>query len=363
MNRKEEITGIITEKIIAGLISEGISNHVFPGCVVGYGNDKYFKVIKEGRFIYSSDGSKVDATTIYDIASLTKIVTTTGILVLNTKQQLSLDDPIDKYLNVLSFPTVTIRHILAHTGGLTLSLSSLKNLSNEEIDATILNTGPTSKPGEKIYYSNQGFYILGKVIESITGQTLAHFFQKSIFDPLEMTDTQSNPPALLKNRIAPTENDEWRKKIVWGEPHDETAYRMGVLCGHAGLFSTTQDLFKLGILWLSMGNYKDRTIISPELILEATCSNFPEAENTTGDYNHNFALGWRLNDRKFIGNRASTVTYNFSGFTGPSLMVDPEKNLVLVVMNNRVYPSRLTSTNRALYHAKITDEVYTALSL
>ncbi len=352
---------MVSKENVSSLISKGVSQRVFPGCVVGYKSNESFGMIQEGKTTYDPEASKAESNTIYDIASLTKIITTTGILVLCTNQQLDLDDPINSHLNVTTFPGVTIRHVLAHAGGLTLSLSSLKDLPKNDIDATILNTPPTFEPGEKTYYSNQGFYILGKIIESITNQSLDKFFEENIFRPLGMIDTQANPPAGLKARIAPTEDDNWRGKLIWGEPHDETAYIMGILCGHAGLFSTTQDLLKLGELWLKMGKHKEVQIISPELISEGTYNNFPKAENATGDYNYNFALGWRLHDKKFIGNLASEDTYDFSGFTGPSLMVDPQNSLVVAIVNNRVHPSRLTSTNRAEYHANITDVIYNGI--
>jgi CubicO group peptidase (beta-lactamase class C family) len=354
---------MVNKENITSLISEGISHKIFPGCVVGYNGYGGCGIIQEGKITYDSDALRVEGDTIYDIASLTKIITTTGILVLNTNKQLDLDDPINNHLNVTTFPGVTIRHILAHVGGLTLSLSSLKDLPKNEIDMMILNTPPTSEPGEKTYYSNQGFYILGKIIEYITNQPLVSFFEENIFRPLGMIDTQANPLARLKSRIAPTEDDKWRGKLIWGEPHDETAYKIGALCGHAGLFSTAQDLLRLGGLWLDMGKHKNTQIVSPELISEGTHDNFPKAKNSTGDYNYNFALGWRLHDRKFIGSLASDNTYAFSGFTGPSLMVDPQKGAVVAIMNNRVHPSRLTSNNRALYHANITNEVYNGLNL
>lgn len=346
------------KKSVSALVEEAISKKAFPGAVVCYGDGENFWLVSSGRLTYEDDSPEVESSTIYDIASLTKIFTTTAVLILATNRMLGLDDYLDRYLGGNAFPGVTIRHSLAHTAGLTLSLSSLKNLPSEEIDRVIRTTGPTTKPGSQFYYSNQGFYLLGKVIEKISHDLLGNVFQKIMFEPIGLKSTLSNPPASAKSYIAPTEYDSWRGRQIWGEVHDEVAYKMGGLCGHAGLFSTAEDLYKLGVLWLGQGVIHGKILISPDLINQGVINNFPFASNVSEDYRQNFSLGWRLNDYKFTGNEVSGRIYNFSGFTGPSLMIDPERKMIIAIMENRVYPSRSTSVERYVYHARITTKIY-----
>lgn len=345
------------------ILDEAIERRAFPGAQVVYGKSLEAKQeVDAGAINYSGDSVVVSKETIYDVASLTKMFTLTGVLILATEGRVRLDDEVDDILDS-NFPGVTIRHLLSHTSGLRLSLSGLKDLSPDQINSRIMASGPLVEPGKQFYYSNQGYYVLGKVIEEISEMSLDNFLKKGIFDRLGLRNTFFTPAHGLRGRIAPTEIDPWRGGLVWGEVHDEIAYKMGGVAGHAGLFSTGDDLFKLGIMWLNKGQNVGIRIISQELIREATVCNFPLAKNAIGDGSFVFALGWRLGDRRFTGNAASEQTYSFSGFTGPSLVVDPEKNLVIAVMNNRIYPSRESGIERVKYTAKIADLIYQGLEL
>lgn len=340
-----EISGRVKE-----ILEDAIEQKVFPGAVVIAG-DKGGKIVEvtAGKTGYLDNFRKVESETIYDIASLTKIFTLTGTLILASNGGIDLDDEIDRLLQNDRFSKITMRQLLAHTAGLRLSLSKLKNFNKERIKLEIFNHGPVTEPGSQYYYSNQGYFILGRVLEEVTKKSLKNFFQESIFNPLGITSTRFNPPIEWRDKIAPTEEDPWRGGLVWGEVHDEIAWKTGGVAGHAGLFSTGEDLFKLGQLWLNNGLFSGEQIIHPDLISQAITYNFSY-----------FSLGWRLGNKRFTGHLTSPETYSFIGFSGPSLMVDPEKELIIVIMNNRIHPSR-NGPDRASYHAKVTDEIYRSL--
>lgn len=360
--KKEKLKDNLERKIKI-FLNEAIEKKAFPGAVVIAGDEeKQILKIAVGRTTYLPNSPKVDIDTIYDLASLTKIFTLTGTLILASKNEINLDKEINYFLKTDNFPKVTIRHLLAHTSGLKLSLSSLKNFTPEQIKKEIFSHGPETKPGTESYYSNQGYFILGEILERVTKKRLDSFFRDSIFIPLRMSSIGFNPPKEWKKKIAPTEDDPWRGKLIWGETNDEIAYKTEGIAGHAGLFSNGENLFKLGQLWLKQGVFEGRQLINHNFISQATICNFPEAIDGTGAYAQQFGLGWRLENRKFIGCFASKNTYNFSGFTGPSLMVDPEKKLIVTIMNNRIHPSR-NGPDWISFHTKITEEIYRNLSL
>ena len=310
-------------------------------------------VVTAGHLTYAQDSPVVGPRTLYDIASVTKIITLTATLVLASAGRLHLDDRLGDLLDRAIFGNVTIRQVLAHTAGLRLSLSSLKALPRPEIEAAILATGPVTEPGTRFYYSSQGYYLLGKALEAVSGQRLADCLQTTVCGPLGMNTTIFNPPAAWRQRIAPTEDDPRRGGVVWGVPHDESTFALGGVSGHAGLFSTAADLLELGRLWLHEGTVGGRPLIRRDLIHESSEDNYPEAAGATGFRVQRFALGWGLDDRNYIGSFASSCAYSLLGFTGPALTVDPEQEVVIVILNNRVHPTR-DGPSRARCHAAIT---------
>ena len=242
---------------------------------------------------------------------------------------------------------------MAHTAGLRLSLSSLKDLPRPEIAAAILAAGPVTEPGARFYYSSQGYYLLGQALEAVSGQRLADCLQTTVLGPLGMSTTTFNPPVTWRQRIAPTEDDPRRGGVVWGVPHDESTFALGGVSSHAGLFSTAADLLKLGRLWLHEGTVGGQPLIRRDLIRESIEDNFPGAIGATSFRVQRFALGWGLDDRKYIGSFASSHAYSLLGFTGPALTIDPEHGAVIVILNNRVHPTR-DGPSRAPCHAAIT---------
>ena len=210
-----------------------------------------------------------------------------------------------------------------------------------------------TEPGARFYYSSQGYYLLGKALEAVSGQRLADCLQTTVLGPLGMSTTTFNPPAAWRQRIAPTEDDPRRGGVVWGVPHDESTCALGGVAGHAGLFSTAADLLELGRLWLNEGMVGGRSLIRRDLIRESIEDNYPGAVGATGFRVQRFALGWGLDDRAYTGSCASPRAYSLLGFTGPALTVDPEPGAVIVILNNRVHPTR-DGPSRARCHAAIT---------
>jgi CubicO group peptidase (beta-lactamase class C family) len=207
-------------------------------------------------------------------------------------------------------------------------------------------------PGRKTVYSDVGFILLGEIIERAAGQNLAAFCEAEIFQPLGMKDTRFNPPRELWNRIAPTEQDnEFRQRLIRGEVHDENAWVMGGVAGHAGLFGTAQDLARFGRRLLAGGGVNETQILKRETIAEFTRA-WPAAEGPAR------GLGWdKPSEPSSCGRFFSASSYGHLGFTGTSLWIDPEQDLLVILLTNRVHPTR---TNEAI--RQIRPEVHDAVA-
>ena len=188
--------------------------------------------------------------------------------------------------------------------------------------------------GTKMVYSDLNFILMGKIIEKVTGTTLDKFCEKNIFKPLGMNSTMFNPPDSLVYRIAPTEYDSyWRHRQIWGTVHDETSQLLGGVAGHAGLFSTAGDLAKLLQMLLNKGTYNGKRYIKA-----STIEMFVKKQSDLSSR----ALGWDTKSygHSSAGNLFSTISYGHTGFTGTSAWTDPTRNLFVVLLTNRVYPTR-----------------------
>ena len=196
------------------------------------------------------------------------------------------------------------------------------------------------KTGTKTVYSDLGMIVLGKLIEKATGKKLDQFCNEEIFKPLKMNDTYFNPPDSLRYKIAPTEyDDNWRNRLVWGKVHDENAALLGGVAGHAGIFSTANDLSHLLLMLLNGGSYNNDQLIKPETIQLFTKG---YSEQSTR------ALGWDTKSAKgsSAGDYFDITSFGHTGFTGTSIWVDPTKNLFVIFLTNRVHPTR---DNKKLY--------------
>ncbi|WP_382400399.1 serine hydrolase domain-containing protein [Lentibacillus salinarum] len=282
----------------------------------------------------------VNQDTIFDCASLTKVVITLPLVLRLMEQGLiELDEPVSTYVPAFhkgAKSHVTIRHLLTHTSGLKPHIrNDFTNWKPEEAKAYIYSQELDHYPGKWVVYSDLGFIILGDIIERILNQPLDKAAEAYILHPLGMVDTYFNPPDHLKSRIAATEYRRDLKRYQWGEVHDEKAYAFGGISGHAGLFSTVGDLARYAQMWLNQGELGDALIFSPVTV-----------ENSIRNYtlllNGNRGLGWVLKGDTLdaSGDLFSQYSYGHTGFTGTSLWIDPEKDLFVVLLTNRVHLGR-----------------------
>ncbi len=321
------------------VINNAVKDSAFPGAVVLIskdGNIKYQKAF--GHYTYDEDSREVTLNTIYDLASLTKVIaTTTATMICIDKNLFSIEDKVSKYIPEFASngkEDVQIKNLLLHNSGLPAWKKFYALYDNpEDVLKDIYNCKIEYEPGTKTVYSDLGMITMGKIIEKVSGKTLKDFCIDEIFIPLEMNDTYFNPPDSLKERIAPTELDDyWRKRLIIGEVHDETAALLKGVSGHAGLFSTAENVYRVLLMLLNNGNFKGKQIIN-----EATVKLFTKKYD-----NSDRALGWDIKspEGSSSGRFFSNVSYGHTGFTGTSAWVDPVNKLAVVFLTNRVYPTR-----------------------
>jgi CubicO group peptidase (beta-lactamase class C family) len=294
-----------------------------------------------GRLEYADTSSTITETTMYDLASLTKVIaTTSAIMKLYEEGKLSLDEVVVKYLpefGVRGKEKITIRNLLLHNSGLPAFQPLLMCKSAEEVLDSVLSSSLIYKTGDSTVYSDFGFITLGKIVERITGVSLDRYVDTAFFKPLGMMHTMFNPPESLWMNIAPTEYDSlWRKKLVRGTVHDERAEMLNGVSGHAGLFSTASDLAIFMQMLMNGGRYNGKQFLHSETIELFTRR---QKKSTR-------ALGW---DSKTMTGYSSAGTlfgeksFGHTGFTGTSIWADPEKKIFVILLTNRVYPTRNNS--------------------
>ncbi|MBI4459925.1 MAG: serine hydrolase, partial [Acidobacteria bacterium] len=239
---------------------------------------------------------------------------------------------------------VTVRHLLAHTSGLpAYEKFFLRAREKSHVLEEALALPLEEIPGQKTLYSDVGFILLGEILERAAKQTLDLFCEKEIFRPLNMWETRFNPPKHLWERIAPTERDEtFRKRLIRGEVHDENAWVMGGVAGHAGLFGTAGDLASFCKTMLHEGRGNGVQLIQAATVQEFTRP-WPAQEGAPR------GLGWdKPSEPSSCGQYFSVASYGHLGFTGTSLWIDPEKSLFVILLTNRVHPSRENEAIKAI---------------
>jgi CubicO group peptidase (beta-lactamase class C family) len=333
---------------IEPIIARAREQHIFPGAVV--------LVAQGGRIVhhaaygttrYEDPGTQpVTIATPYDLASLTKMFTTTAILRLFDMGKLHISNPIAVYLPTFCCPTVTIRHLLTHTSGLSLQLSTLRHLTPQELREAIYRSKPTYPPGTRVAYVNINSLLLGEVIAHVTGKSLDVAMHELIFAPLGMHHTTYNPPASWHPTIPPTEDDRtWRNQLVQGVVHDESTYALGGVAGHAGVFSTAYDVWRFMQLWLDEGiaaasdGDERKQLLRQTTVAMATQKQTEGLALPTEGLAFHCGMGW-MKDHPIIMAHAPPDTYGHTGFTGPTMVGVPSRNLCLVVLSNRTYPQR-----------------------
>jgi CubicO group peptidase (beta-lactamase class C family) len=331
--------GMSSERLakIDHVIERGISAGGYPGAAVVVGRrgaavwEKGF-----GKLSWEKGSSPVVAErTIYDLASLTKVVgTTTAIMVLYDQGKVRLDDPVSVYVPEFTGgekDRVTVRMLLEHRSGLPAGRDLWRIAhSPEEARAAVIATPLGCEPGRCYEYSDLGADMLGFVVESASGERLDQFLAERVFQPLGMTDTFFRPADSLKTRVAPTEVAPPRGYPLQGEVHDENAYALGGVAGHAGLFSTAADLAVFAQMMLNGGEYNGTRIVA-----DSTVALFTKRAAGTR------ALGWdTCAGSGGCGQYLGEDAYGHTGFTGTSLWLDPDRDMFVVLLTNRVHEAR-----------------------
>ena len=229
---------------------------------------------------------------------------------------------------------ITIRHLLTHSAGLPAWRPFYKEATSaSDAWAKLFATAPDTLPGVRFLYSDLGFMLLGKVVERVSGEPLSQYDTVHVFRPLGMTDMRYLPPAEWRARIAPTEVDPWRQRHLRGEVHDENAAMVGGVSGHAGLFASGRDLVRFARMYLGNGTLDGHRVVD-----SATIAMFTHLQDSTISRR---ALGWETpTGSNSAGHRLSSVAFGHTGFTGTSLWMDPKQGIFVLLLTNRVNPTR-----------------------
>ncbi|MCU0617636.1 MAG: beta-lactamase family protein [Gemmatimonadaceae bacterium] len=304
-------------------------------------------------------GTPVSDSTVWDLASLTKVVGTTSAVL-----QLVADGrvPAIRYLPRWRAPRadeVTIRHLLTHSAGLPAWRPLYKEAwSAEEAIAQVYATGPDTTPGARYVYSDLGFILLGEVVREVSGLPLDSYVLSRVFLPLGMRETRFLPSPFWQSRTAPTEVDPWRQRHVRGEVHDENAFQLGQVSGHAGLFTTARDLTRFAQMLTRGGWTRDERGRRVTVLPEETLRRFRARQPLPGSHR---ALGWETpTGTNSAGRRLSAEAFGHTGFTGTSLWVDPQRGVFVLLLTNRVNPTRQRS-GIAGVRTRLADAVVGAL--
>jgi CubicO group peptidase (beta-lactamase class C family) len=328
---------------IDALVADAIRVRQLPGAVILVGREDAVVSAKAyGSRAVVPATEPMTADTIFDLASLTKVVaTTTSIMILIEEGRLRLADSVAAH--VPGFERygkggITVRHLLTHTSGLRPDIDLSDPWTGYETAiARAIEEVPTAAPGERFVYSDINFFLLGDIVRRVSGQGLDRFSRERIFDPLDMKDTTFNPPPSVIPRVAPTERcagPGCPEEMLRGVVHDPTARRMGGVAGHAGLFSTASDLSRFCRMLLHGGQLGSARILSPLGVARMTSPATPPGARDVR------AFGWDL-DSRFASNSGDLLpvgSFGHTGFTGTSLWIDPLTGVYVVFLSNRVHP-------------------------
>ncbi len=326
-----------------------LASHAFPGCAFGVlANGQVMLQDALGRFTYDDEAPAVTAQTIFDVASLTKVVSTTAAaMLLHQRGLLDLDLPLGEFLPgfVVGRPArdqarlVTIRHLLAHNSGLPGYVEFFRTISTSaDLFRALLELPLEAAPGERVAYSDPGFMLLGKALEVLTREHLPVWSRKEIFEPLQLTSTLFSPSNSMKHLIPPTEEDSsFRHRRIQGEVQDEHAFLLGGAGGHAGLFSNVPDLLRFANEVLKAARTEAQSENSC-LFQESTIDQFAERQGPPGSSR---ALGWDTpSGDSSAGKYFSRHSIGHLGFSGCSLWIDLDAAIAVVLLTNRTWPDR-----------------------
>ena len=323
---------------VDSVIRAAIADRATPGATIAVARRGKLVMLKGyGRTDWAAGAPPATDSTMYDMASLTKVVSaTTAAMILEEEGKLDLDRTVASYLPEYDVPdkhTITVRMLLTHTSGIRSNHPLWKEAKGrEQYFAGMVKFPLEGTPGSTALYTDWNMVLLQFIIERVTGQTLDQFVEARVFGPLGMRDTRYNPPESLKPRIAPTEIEDFRGGQVWGVVHDETAWVLGGVSGNAGLFSSARDLAVFMQMMLDGGSYNGVQILKPSTVARWTARQRPDASR---------ALGWDTpSPGSSAGRFFSPRSFGHTGFTGTSIWADPEREVFVVLLTNRVNPTR-----------------------
>ncbi|BDH61869.1 serine hydrolase [Lysinibacillus sp. PLM2] len=328
---------------VSKFLKKQVEEKCIPGAVVGVTTAE--KTIYKKAFGYGhyTKNIAMNNETIFDLASLTKVIATLpSILQLLDRGELDLDDSISIYFPPFEkhHRDITIKHLLTHTSGFQPEIKFYqKNISRNDSVTFISQIEDKRKAGEQVIYSDLNFLLLGSLVETLTGLSLAEYTKKFIYDPLDMQNTYFNPPKDRLNQIAATEFNETLKEYQWGEVHDENAFHFGGVSGHAGLFSNVEDLARFARMILNGGVYKGNQILSSQSV-ELSMKTY------TKNLNLNRGLGWQLVDTSTFSGQFLQDGFGHTGFTGTSIWFSKERKFSIILLTNRVHFGRETDISR-----------------
>jgi CubicO group peptidase (beta-lactamase class C family) len=322
----------------AAILQRGIEDHAFPGCTVVVGTED--KILWSEAFGCLDYEHHAPATkqTLYDLASVTKVTGTTSVFMQLVKQgKVRISDPVTKYLPefIELAPTaedrakrkqITVEHLLTHTAGLTAWKAYYRSQTNYAAMLQAIFTTPLeSDPGAQFRYSDFGMILAGEVASRAGKKPLAELEKELVFGPLGMTNTMRNPPPQLQSRVAPTEKLPDSTNFVHGIVHDENARAGEGITGHAGLFSTAEDLAKLAAELLCAAESKSKWL-SQSLFAEFARPHELARNSSRG-------LGWGTE-------RGSKQALSHNGFTGTYIRVELSRKMYIILLTNAVHPTR-----------------------
>jgi serine-type D-Ala-D-Ala carboxypeptidase len=343
------------------VLRSGIEQRAFPGASVGVVHQGKLIALKGlGRFTYDAASPAVAAGTVYDLASVTKVVATaTACMVLHDRGQLKLEQPLVELLPTFAMGDprrhqVTLRMLLAHSSGLPAYVKFFQTAHNKDgLLRQALQVPLTAAPGSRTVYSDIGFILLGEALERLTHEPLDQFCQREIFSRLNLSQTAFNPPSEWKSSIPPTEDDRaFRHRLIQGEVNDENASLMGGVASHAGCFSTAEDVSVFAQCMLQGGTPRvPRFVQRPTLEIFTRREDFPPGTSR--------ALGWDTPSQPSqSGKYFSSRSYGHLGYTGSSLWIDPDRQLSITLLTNRTWPDRgsqLIQQIRPAFHDAVVE--------
>lgn len=327
--------------VVGSAVDSAVRAGAAPGAVVAISMAGRRYLHAAGQLGSDMPGA-VGPTTVYDLASLTKVVALTTVTMFAVADgRIRLDEPVQRYLPLFvgaGKEQVTVRNLLTHSSGLPAHRALWREAPGRDSAlALVARTPLDTVPGTRMVYSDLGAILLTRIVEQVYGEPIDRLFARLVARPLRLRSTRYLPPRSWRSRVAPTERDPWRGRLVHGEVHDENAAFLGGVSGHAGLFSDAADLLTFGE-WL-LGRRKPELARPGPALDTAVVQAFTRRQEVVAGSSR--ALGWDTPSQgSSAGSRLSPQSFGHTGFTGTSIWIDPTRDLVVVLLSNRVNPTR-----------------------